>query len=186
MKILNTTIGFVHSDLKLENVFIKKTNEKSNPDFISNINLLVSDLDKSNIKLNNIKILPDTNLGTISKALIKRSRLKYINNFRYECLNDTDFCHNFKEYHFDRLCILINIYIILYNKIYINKNNESMLVELEILNNFARKYLNLTKDEFLIFLNCINNIITKKFKFRLTYINFIINNLCKQLHKRKN
>jgi len=186
MKILNTTIGFVHSDLKLENVFIKQTNEKSNPDFISNVNLLVSDLDKSNIRLNNVKILPDTSLGTISKALIKRSRIKYTHNFRYECLNDPNFCHNFKEYHFDRLCVLINIYIILYNKIYINKKTEKLVLELEILNNFARKYLNLTKDEFLIFLKCINNIITKNFKFRMTYINLIIYNLCKQLHKRKN
>ena len=200
-KFLNKNLGYVHSDLNCKNVFIKNNN--SNNKFSKTINLpkdfilLVSDLDKSTLRINNTTILPYP--GNILESKISQmylgSRFKNIYEMRYQCMRNLNLCNRFKSYHFDRYTLLYDIYIKLYQKVY-QKQRKYMVLTLDDFFNkftkfkiFTKKTLNLKNDtEFKLFYSRINKSVLLKFKKepKLSFhINAILYNFCNKLRKIK-
>lgn len=175
MLFLNSNIGYIHSDLNCKNIFIKSevtkkgksSKVKSYPiSLITDYKLLVSDLDKATLKLNNTTILPypeKISEGSISQTYLG-SRFKNVYEMRYQCYRNMRLCNLFESYHFDRFTLLYDIYTKLYIKLYLvlKKSNKKLTIEtyyekLKILNQFTKKKLNLNSDEFKLFYERINN-----------------------------
>ena len=110
---------------------------------------------------------------------------------RYKCLNNPNFCHNFKVYHFDRLVLIFDIYVMLYRHIYLkNKNNFNDVNQFfdifKILNNCVKNALNLNHKEFEAFkLTIYRSLLIKKNKEHKLgfHINSLIYYFCKRLPK---
>ena len=185
LKYLNAKLGYINTDFKCQNVFIKKTDKKSNHKFITNYIPLVSDLDKATLKLNNLQIMPrpdKMNEKMFSKY--KNTRFSKVFQFRYNCSRNTKLCDRFKPYQFDLLTFFYDLYIILYLKVY-DRKKESLaefISKFEILNLFVKKRLELDEKEFELFYQRISHSMLLKYvsKFDLAlHINAMIYNLCK-------
>lgn len=173
---LAINLSFIHSDLKLNNIFIRKNHYARNKNFISNVDFLLADVDKSNLKINVTRVLPKTDKLYQSKFLLK-TRMKYMYQFRYECSNDLALNNNMDFYYYDRLCILYDIYLYLYKNI---KSKTELYQDLEPLNNFVKKSLGLNDTEFKEFIKPLHNFIVRKFKTNFTFhINHLINEFLK-------
>ena len=198
IKFLNTNLGYINSDLKLKNVFIKKYNHKTkskskskNKQFITHYIPLISDLDKATLKINNITILPRPSSYLERKLSKTKTRLSTIYNFRYNCSRNTSLCNRFKSYQFDMITLFYDIYILLYQKIYHKLDNKLNLKlyydKLHILNTFVKDTLSLTDYEFELFYARINASIFLKMKsdIKLSFhINAMLYNFCKALNKQ--
>lgn len=153
LNLLNNKIGFYHTDFKLKNIFIKnsKTNGynklKDNGIYLDFIPL-ISDFDKSRIKINNNKII----------AIDDKKVLNYIGSkigyepllvLRYKCriTYGKEKCIKFKLNDFDLLTMLINIYIL----IFINKIPEFF----DKLDNFVKERFNFNTEEIINFKSII-------------------------------
>ena len=145
LKLFNKKIGFYHTDFKLANIFIKHSKMngykklKDNGLYLDFIPL-ISDLDKSRIKINNNKIL------AINDSVIKTfvgSKIGYepLLSLRYKCriAYGKEKCIKFKSVDFDLLTMLINIYLILF----INKVSEHF----DKLDNFVKEKFNFNKKD---------------------------------------
>lgn len=201
LQLINKTIDFIHTDLKCKNVFIKnvlldnKFKKKFklliDNGFIINIIPLVSDLDKSIIKLNNTNIIVYT-INKKERYLSKyNTRFKYIYNYRYNCFRDNAFCSKFKSYHLDRLTLFYDIYIYLYLNIFKKLNNISLKEyydKITLFNNFVKKMLNINDNEFILFYKRINNSYLLKIKsspIKLSvHINAMLYNFCNKLSSK--
>lgn len=202
LRLLNKKIGYINTDLKCVNVFIKETPLNSamlkkyklliDNGFILNYTLLVSDLDKSTMKINQTSFMP--NEDKLLEKLLSRTntRLSTIYHFRYNCLKDKNYCMRFKPYHFDRITLYYDIYILFYTKIYKTQKFNSLdeyYSYLGKLNNYVMKSLNIDKDEFKLFYERINNsffIKRKPSNIKLSiHINALLYNFCRRLNSNK-
>ena len=194
IKFLNKNLGYINTDLKCKNVFIKKSNKDKNvllKDLITDFTPLISDLDKATIKINDILIMPRPD-KYIYQLLLKydKSILSKVYEFRYNCFRNNKLCDRFESYQFDLIVLLYDLYIIFYKHIYLKISNTVSLEEyyqkFHIFNSFIKKTLNLNNNEFKIFYKRINkNIILKLIKQTILgiHINSMIYHFCKELNK---
>ena len=194
IKFLNVNLGYINTDMMCQNVFIKKTNTKTNTnillkDFITNISPLISDLDKSTIEINGLLIMPRPD-KIMEKY--KNTKLSKVYEFRYNCYRNNKLCNRFEPYKYDIIIFMYDLYIKLYSKIYLklNKNNntkinmEEYYEKFHILNTFVKKTLNINDTEFVSFYNRINqNIFSKKLSTHNLglHINSMLYYFCKNL-----
>jgi hypothetical protein len=129
-------MGFIHSDLKINNIFITEIeteNENIKYELLKKNNIvtnfipILADFDNSSINLGKLKILP--------QRYLMNKIIRYVPNIadivddvRYNC--EVKFglsvCPNFKLYNFDLLSMMINILFELY-KLKYSDNHESEL-----------------------------------------------------------
>lgn len=187
---LSERFNIVNTDSKCANIFIRKTSKSSKLNYINNVKLLFSDLDKSRYKINNTTILCSDN---IKANILTYTKFKNIYNFRYVCKNKADFCDHFKEYHFDRLILIFDIYIYLCKNVYfmnkkLFKNIDDFFDKFKILNNTFKNALDLNEQQFKIFKELLakSSIISKKRSQKVSYhINLLIYSYCKKLTRKK-
>lgn len=133
--ILQKYINYLNTDAKLNNVFIKK---EKNTDprfeilreygFAIDFKLLISDLDKSIIILNNFKIFPLFDKLSVLKFIgihfVGLINLK-IRHFTHKnkIYNNTKNCDWLTNKSYDLLCITINLFLFLCRDISLNENN---------------------------------------------------------------
>jgi serine/threonine protein kinase len=187
--LLNKHIGFVHSDLKLENVFVRYNNNSNKKyrilkenDIIIDYILLISDLDKSVLEINKIQTIPYiTNLFDRLKNKILFMKTKINRDIRFRCKTKKYFCSNFKSYKFDILTLFINILgILIYNfdKIKLDKNKIKKILNpfLELL----KKKLKINTKNLEILFNIIYK--NKKNKYYFIEYDIMINNFCNKIN----
>lgn len=186
MKFLNDNLGYINSDLKCKNVFIKKNNKPSLDTFITNFTPLISDLDKATIEINGVLILPRPD-KQIEKYLAKRThKVSKAYEIRYNCSRNTLLCNKFKPYQYDIITLLFDIYILLYLNIFkkLNLSVKDYYEYFNILNEFVKKTLNINDNEFVKFYKRIHKSnlikITSDVKFSF-HINIMLYNFCKSL-----
>ena len=189
IKFLNNNLGFVHTDFKCKNVFVRKNdNNKNEHGFILNYTPLISDLDKSTLEINKIKILPIPN--SLAKTLSKFKNNKYskIYEMRHSCKRNNKLCNKFESYQFDIIVFFYDIYYLLFINVFKNLDLDLEIYtqKLNILNNFVKKTLNLNQEEFNIFNNrIVNKYFIKYFEDKTIsiHINSMLFYLCKNLNK---
>lgn len=175
LNILQKKIGYVNTDHKSANIFIKKiipNNNKINntlkkEGFIIDIRLLISDLDKAIVNLPRFK----TSINT--SAFKKKLSMKLIKNTRYTCEKNIQ-CDKYTMYDLDILSIFTEILILFHKN---NINNMPKFLSLFM------KCLNMSDKDFKILEKIIkNSIIIKKAKnIRLPHIYFIVGKFCKYI-----
>lgn len=186
IQFLNKNLGYINSDLKCKNVFIKKNNSQSLDTFITNFTPLISDLDKATIKINNVLILPKED-KYLEKYLAKRTqKLSKVYEIRYSCSRDTSLCGKFKPYMYDIITFFFDIYILLYKKIFkkLKLSVKDYYDYFKILNNLVKKTLNINDDEFTKFYKRIHKSYLLKIKSETKFsfhINAMLYNFCKSL-----
>ena len=117
-KILQKNLKFVNGDAKLANIFIK-SQKNTEPQFdklreygfVIDYDLLLADLEKANITINNNKFLTYPNFKNIPEILIKLAGVKLINEMRHSCnIKMNKLCPNLSINDYDILCIIIDFY----------------------------------------------------------------------------
>lgn len=117
IKILQKYLNFIHTDVKLTNIFIKKISKPTNKynileknGFIINFECIISDLEKTNIQIGKYKITTIPNnplkvklLTTIGKGLIY--------DVRYTCNRNIKSCSYISIMDFDILCLVIDLLV---------------------------------------------------------------------------
>lgn len=187
LKFLYSKLGYINTDFKCQNVFIKGNDKKSDLHFISNFTPLVSDLDKATIKLNDIQIMPRPD--KVNEKLFSKyrgTRFSKVFEFRYNCTRNVKLCNKFQPHQFDLLTFFYDLYILLYLNIYPEQKKKESLADFiskfEILNRFASRRLNLNQEEFKLFYQRISQSMLLKYVSKLDlalHINAMIYNLCK-------
>ena len=117
-KILQKNLNFVNGDAKLANIFIKsqkntksKFNKLREYGFVIDYGLLLADLEKVNITINNNKFLTYPNFKNIPEILIKLAGVRLINKIRHSCdVKMNKLCPNLTINDYDILCIIIDFY----------------------------------------------------------------------------
>jgi hypothetical protein len=186
IQFLNENLGYINSDLKCKNVFIKENNEKSLDTFITNFTPLISDLDKATIKINDVLILPRPD-KKIERYLSKRThKLSKAYEIRYNCSRNTSLCNRFKPYQYDIITLLFDIYIILYKYIFkkLKLSIKDYYEFFKILNEFVKKTLNINDKEFTKFYKRIHksNFLKIKSEVKFSFhINAMLHNFCNSL-----
>ncbi len=161
-------LGFIHSDLKINNIFIKEKEHSSDNSgnnnkydllekgkIITNFIPILADFDNSSINLGKLKILPQRYLvNKIARFIPNIAGI--VDDVRYNCeINfGISVCPKFKLYNFDLLSMMINLLFELY-KIKFTEKQEN---ELNLRNNikmyfpkfisFYMQELELTQDIF--------------------------------------
>ena len=191
---LNKKIGFIHTDLKLANIFIRyklNTNSKyailKKRGFVIDYIPLISDLDKSIIQINK-KIVTIPKLHNFLKEvlfdlIVKNFMSNKLFYMRMSCKRRENFCHNFKAYHFDILFLYFNINgILLYhlNK-YIKKEDINHI--LEPINKLFKNKLELNDKQFELLFDIIYK--NKRKKYKIQNYDIMIHLFCKKLKKTK-
>jgi hypothetical protein len=130
LKLLQKYLKYVNSDVKLTNVFIKKTNKITNKilndwGFITNFILILSDLEKSSISINNLKITtePRSNFKITLAKLVKKG---LIYDIRYGCDTIIKSCNKINIFDIDILTFIIDYYALMiriYNDYISTMNN---------------------------------------------------------------
>lgn len=124
--ILNKKLNLIHSDLKLKNIFVKTELNPSNNiknlleyglilDFIP----VISDLDKSNLEINNIKIMANYGKYGLVKAIAIDINNKYtLMALRHKCSNKLTkkkcLKYNNKFYYLDYISFFIGLFVELF------------------------------------------------------------------------
>ena len=177
---LNQKIGFIHTDLKLANIFIRyKLNTNSKYDklkkkgFIVDFIPLISDLDKSVIQLNKkIVTLPKNNnvLKDVAYVFFKNMISDKLYHLRVSCKRKENFCHNFKAYHFDLLSLYLSLYGIFI--FYTDKFMEIKDIKkvLKPLNDLFRNKIGLNEVQY----NILFELIYKNKKKNIDFISLIL------------
>jgi hypothetical protein len=129
-------LGFIHSDLKINNIFItekspKDTNIKYNilheNNIITNFIPVLSDFDNSSINLGKLKILPQRYL--VNKIIRFIPNIAdIVDDVRYNCevKFGESICPNFKLYNFDLLSMMVNLLFELYKLKYTEKDESEI------------------------------------------------------------
>ena len=182
LSILNKKVKFYHTDLKLENIFIRESTIKSYEDLkekgvFINFTPLLSDLDKSRLTFNNKSILPIDDKKIITK-IGKALGYEPLLSLRFDCKvkYGKEKCIKFKQGDFDILTIFINVYLLLH---------KFKLKDLfEELDNYVKNRFQFCEEDLLKF----KNVIKKEFnsfsiidKTKPTKMSGIIYQLCKKL-----
>lgn len=182
--LLNSRLDYINTDLKLNNIFIsRKTNNNvkfqslKTYGFEIDFNIIISDLEKSIYKINNIKTITIPN---------KPLKVKFADIFgygliyriRYECITDFEKkCKNLKSRDYDILFMIINILVILHR----NNNFTEMKNYLDKTLDIIKKTLNINNNDLEIFLKIISKNVFNKDKNVQFYLNIIISKICKNM-----
>lgn len=176
LKILRKEVNFIHTDFKLDNIFVKSEKIKGydllrNKGFIVDFIPLISDLDKSRLKLGKTKILAldsDKHISFLGNVF----NFEPITNIRYKCNIEYGYkkCKKIKNEDFDFLAFFINSYIV-------NKKEEFDLLDI-----YFKKEFHLSMEDFIK----IKLIITKSLikSERMTYVSRLIYKICKYLDSK--
>lgn len=184
LKLLQSKIEFINTDMKLNNIFISRKINNNNKfkklkefGFDIDFQMIISDLDKSIYKIKGIKTITIPN-NPLKIKIAEKTGYGLIYHLRYKCISDFEKkCNKFKSIDYDILFIIINILIILHrNNLFTNIKNY-----LNNTLNIIKVKLNFDNNELKIFLNIINNNIFYKDKNVQFYLNLIITELCKKL-----
>ena len=188
LRILQNRIKYLNSDIKLTNVFIKKDNSKDNNivkekmtekildnwGFITNFKLVLSDLEKSSIIVNGLKITTEprsplkiTIVGLIGKGLIY--------DLRYGCNKEIQTCKMIDIMDIDILTLIIDYYALML------RVNSEFINRMSMIKKMFKKYIESD------LLNEIQVILEKgKYKIDKNY-SYIIGNilqiLCNKIKK---
>lgn len=173
LKFLNKKLGFFHTDLTCKNVFLKK--------YRGSYICTISDLDKGVIKLGGVDIFPSEN--SLADKLGQSEYLKPFKNiyqFRYKCQRKPNFCDRFEPYHYDRITLLMDVYILV---------TKTKGIEITPkLEKFISSQLSLDNYEFELFVESIkdNYFLMKQRNNNLGFhINYSMYKFCKLLMKNK-
>ena len=148
-KILQKNLNYINADSKLDNIFIKsqkntksKFNKLREYGFIIDYILLLSDLEKSIITINNNKFLTyyDKNVPYFIAVL---GGFKLIRNLRHSCnFKITKICPKLIIDDLDILCIIIDLYTRFINI------NENFLNNLSKTNQLHKQFLSIKNKDF--------------------------------------
>ncbi len=180
--ILQKYIDYINTDLKLNNIFIKKETKKDSKfdllrdyGFITDFRLMISDLDKASITINKMRIFPLYGNNNIIKFI----RIHFLNSLHLKIRHQTykksiykknSFCDWINYNNYDLLCITISFFVLLYNNI---KNfysiNQNHFINI---NNLIEKQLSIEHNKYII----LHNVINKKYIMfnKLLHTSFII------------
>lgn len=174
--ILQRYVKYINTDNKMDNIFIKRTkindNELQKSGCITNFKLLISDLDKANISINNLTIIPKGNI--INKIFVP---------IRYKCHNyQYNDCKNLNIFDFDILILIFNFYMEIYRTEKIH--NVQIIDKLPLIYSFFQKQFNFSMYKY----NKLFNIIKKYYllyrkNIITTYIIYLVNKYCKNYLK---
>ena len=157
-RILQKHISFMHTDLKLANIFVKydKCNNKKfnilrDYGFYIDFVLIVGDLEKSVYTLNNYKILPQRP-HALKYMLLKTFTIPLHAYIQYECntLKYDKVCSKITMHNFDLLLFIIDLFI-LYKHIDIDIS--SIFTNIK---NIIKQNLTITESQFNMLLDMIN------------------------------
>lgn len=167
VSILQDKIGYLNSDSKLNNIFIKQIkNTDSKFDvlkdygFIIDFRLLISDLDKSSIVVNKTKIFPVFEKPEILKFI----GIKFLGLVNLEIRHQLEknliyknnvYCNLINYNTYDLICCVVNLFIILYKNTNKSVDINSYLVNF---NNLIKTELNIDDIKY----NTLHNIIKKR------------------------
>lgn len=185
IKILQKHINYINSDIKFVNIFIKETELKNNKltksGCLNNFILLISDLDKTSIKLNDMNtLIPNYNY------LLKKKIMKY----RYNCFNYKLFnCSTLTLYDYDFLAFTFNFLLFILN---LEKKHKIKIVhKFKLTNKLFKDTLNLSSKKYNLIMELIkknlNTFLLKvsgNYKYKLSLFTIIlINKYCKIINK---
>ena len=172
LRLLQKHLKYINSDVKLTNVFIKIDNTKNkilnNWGFITNFKLILSDLEKSSIIINNLKITtkPLSPLKIILAHLIKKG-LMY--DIRYSCDNIAKSCNKISIFDFDLLIFIIDYYA------YMLRINNDYIATMNNIFNMMNEFISIE------ILNVLSQSLNKgKYKIDKNY-SFIIGNILQKI-----
>jgi len=179
IRILQNRLTYFNSDIKLTNIFIKKDNKKYNNittkektledwGFITNFKCIISDLEKSSIVINELKIttLPRSQLKITIARLIDKG---LIYDLRYGCKMEMKKCPMLDIMDIDILTLIIDYYA------FMLRINSEFISRMSIIKTMFKKYIESN------LLNEIQVILEKgKYKIDKNY-SYIIGNILQTL-----
>lgn len=154
LRILQKYLNYINSDVKLTNVFIRETTGSNNNKklkeygFITNFDLILSDLEKSSIYINDMKIttIPNSKLKYLLYDLIGQG---LIIDVRYGCDIKLSKCSKINIMDFDLLSLIIDLlvqFILIKNDIMNYFKGLSLYFSNQIGSNQFDKLHNILKD----------------------------------------
>ena len=182
--LLQDKLEYINTDLKLNNIFVSRKINKT-PKFIKlksygfdiDFQLIISDLEKSIYKINNIKTITIPN-NPLKVKVADKLGYGLIYHIRYQCISDFEKkCPKLKTLDYDILFMIINLLVMLHRNNSFPKMKNHLKKTLQLI----QKTLKLNNNELEIFLKIINNnIFTKDVKVQY-YLNLLISEMCKKL-----
>lgn len=182
--LLQDKLDYINTDLKLNNVFVSRKINKTpkfkklkSYGFDIDFQLIISDLEKSIYKINNIKTITIPN-NPLKVKVADKLGYGLIYQIRYQCISDFEkLCPKLKRLDYDILFMIINLLVILHRNNSFSKMKNHLKKTLQLM----QKTLKLNNNELEIFLKIINNnIFTKDIKVQY-YLNLLISEMCKKL-----
>jgi hypothetical protein len=184
IKLLHKYINYVNTDVKLNNVFVRKSDNK-NPQFeklrqygfLIDFVLLLSDMDKSFCYINkNIKIMANSDISKLKKAGFFLFNMNMINNIRFKCdYNFNKKCNHLSIKNLDLFFLITDFYSVYYDALKIDHNNNYFT----LLNNYFDHKLNITTNKFNQLLEIIKqSVFLYYYKTRATHIYRVLYRLC--------
>lgn len=189
--ILNNKLNFIHGDFKLKNIFVKnEKNVNQNVSDMKKYNLildfipLISDLDKCNLELNNIKIMSSYgNFSYIKNTLTNVNNKHALVAIRHKCKTTikNKNCKKYgdKLYYLDYLTLFICIFI-KYLRIF-GKNEFKNILSLQPkLINLFQSICKVNDENMLKLLNLLekDKKINNNYYIGISKLSSIINNFC--------
>jgi hypothetical protein len=117
LRLLQKYLYYVNSDIKLTNIFIKKSSNQetdilSKYGFITNFETIMADLEKSSININHLKITTEPSL--LFKFVIPLSKLirkGLVYDVRYGCNTKMKTCSKIDILDYDVLSVVIDLFV---------------------------------------------------------------------------
>ena len=182
--LLQDKLDYINTDLKLNNIFVSRKINKTpkfkklkSYGFDIDFQLIISDLEKSIYKINNIKTITIPN-NPLKVKVADKLGYGLIYHIRYQCISDFEkLCPKLKTLDYDILFMIINLLVMLHRNNSFPKMKNHLKKTLQLI----QKTLKLNNNELEIFLKIINNnIFTKDVKVQY-YLNLLISEMCKKL-----
>ena len=184
LKLLQDKLGYINTDLKLNNIFVEKQLNNNlkfidlkNYGFNIDFQLKISDLEKSIYIINNIKTFTIPN-NPLKVKVAEKIGYGLVYRVRYQCISDFEKqCPKLKSIDYDIIFMILNILVILHrNNIFPNmKNHLKKTLQL------IKTILNINSNDLELMLNIISKNIFKIDKKVQYYLNIIITKICKKM-----
>jgi len=182
--LLQDKLEYINTDLKLNNIFVSRKINKTpkfkklkSYGFDIDFQLIISDLEKSIYKINNIKTLTIPN-NPLKIKVADKLGYGLIYHIRYQCISDFEtLCPKLKTLDYDILFMIINLLVMLHRNNSFPKMKNHLKKTLQLI----QKTLKLNNNELEIFLKIINNNIFTKDVNVQYYLNLLISEICKKL-----
>lgn len=184
VSVLQNRISLLTTDMKMTNIFVKKTIQRSrkwaqlrNDGCLIDFILLITDLDKARYKIGNYHILPIDH-KPYSNIIAKKMGLGLTLSMRYNCQANTfkESCPPITHNDFELLFMIVDMYVI-YNHLGYN------LKRFHHLKRILLDYLTISRSDFNKLLEIISSKNLRYNKNFTYYINKIILELCQFLKK---